>query len=395
MKKFLRHFLDFRVLLLIVIGVAGFATFQSIMLAHDTFERDGRTYTHYNNYVIFKQSFFHLAEGRDLYQSYPEEHHDLYKYSPTFALFFSAFAVFPDGVGLLLWNLLNVLLFLCALWKLPGMLPVHKGLILLIGLMELVKTTQNEQSNALMAALLILTFIFLEKNNYLAATFFVTFSVFIKIFGVVGLALFLLYPGKWKLTLYTIMWTIILFLLPLLVIDLSQLRFLYQSWGTLLFRDHVASFGISVMGWLNAWFGITGGKAILLLAGSVIFLLPFIRTRAWQDASFRLLTLASILIWIVIFNHKSESPTLIIAVAGVAIWFFGTPRTHFSRILLFSVLIITSATSTDLIPGFIRQQYIQPYMLQVVPLILVWLAITIDLLFNPIRFSREKIISLS
>src|SRR3954452_5688231 len=42
----------------------------------------GRVYTHYNNYVIFRDAFTHLRRGQDLYTLYPDEHWDLYKYSP-------------------------------------------------------------------------------------------------------------------------------------------------------------------------------------------------------------------------------------------------------------------------------------------------------------------------
>ena len=61
-------------------------TSQSILRSPKTFEPNGITYTHYNNYIIFKQSYFHLIENKDLYTLYPNEHWDYYKYSPTFSL---------------------------------------------------------------------------------------------------------------------------------------------------------------------------------------------------------------------------------------------------------------------------------------------------------------------
>ena len=39
----------------------------------------------YNNYVIFERSWDHLVSGQDLYAWHPEEHWDLFKYTPTFA----------------------------------------------------------------------------------------------------------------------------------------------------------------------------------------------------------------------------------------------------------------------------------------------------------------------
>jgi hypothetical protein len=53
-------------------------------------------YKDYNVYVIFKQAFFHLIAQKNLYILYPHEHWDLYKYSPTFALFIVLLAYLPD-----------------------------------------------------------------------------------------------------------------------------------------------------------------------------------------------------------------------------------------------------------------------------------------------------------
>jgi hypothetical protein len=80
---------------------------------------DGIEYTNYNNYVIFKQSFIHLMNHQDLYKLYPNEHWDLYKYSPTFALFFGFFQIFPDSIGLILWNILNAGVLLFSIYYLP------------------------------------------------------------------------------------------------------------------------------------------------------------------------------------------------------------------------------------------------------------------------------------
>ena len=55
--------------------------------------------THYNNYKIFKESYFHLIQNKDLYQLYPAEHFDYFKYSPTFSLLMAPIAYLPDLAG--------------------------------------------------------------------------------------------------------------------------------------------------------------------------------------------------------------------------------------------------------------------------------------------------------
>src|SRR5258705_2383408 len=78
-------------------------------------------YTHFNNYLIFKFSFFHLLNGHDLYALHLSEHWDLYKYSPTFATLFGILAWLPDGLGLFLWNLLNGVCLLMGIRMLPAL----------------------------------------------------------------------------------------------------------------------------------------------------------------------------------------------------------------------------------------------------------------------------------
>ena len=165
-------------------------------------------YTAYNNYLIFKQSFFHLIEGKDLFILYPKEHWDLYKYSPTFSLMMAPLAILPDVVGLFIWNLLNALVLFFGIKKLQ--LPARfKGIefskismfiILFVGL-ELMTSLQNEQSNGLLAGLIILAFVFLEKEKIWLGTLCITLTFYIKIFGIVAFALFLVYPQKGKFIL--------------------------------------------------------------------------------------------------------------------------------------------------------------------------------------------------
>jgi len=368
----------------IIIGLflafAVFAGVQAFILSNKTYEKTGEKASKYNNYIIFKQSFNHLTENKDLYQLYPEEHKDLYKYSPTFSVFFGAFTLFPDVVGLTLWNILNALVFLLAIYYLPRLNLMQKGLILLICLLEFMTSIQNQQSNALLAGLIILTFGFAEKRYYLMATFCIVFSIYIKVFGVVGLALFLLYPEKWKLALYTIGWSILLFVLPLVFVSIDQLEFLYKSWGHLLNNDHTISYGFSVMGWLHAWFGIDPDKQIVLISGVILFLIPLVRVKEYKNFTFRFLALVSVLLWVIIFNHKAESPTFIIAMAGVALWFITGEKNTLNIVLFASALILTSLSPTDLFPKFLRDGYVEPLMLKVFPCILIWLKIVYDML---------------
>jgi hypothetical protein len=380
MNRLIKIISNRKIIISLFLLLAIFASFQAYLLSEKTFKETGEKYAKYNNYVIFKTSFTHLTENKDLYQLYPQDHKDLYKYSPTFSVFFGMFAMFPDIVGLNLWNIFNALVFLLAIYYLPRLNLTQKGVVILICLLEFMTSIQNQQSNALVAGLIILTFGLLEKRNYLVATLCIVFSIYIKVFGIVGLALFLFYPGKWKLALYTLGWSLLMFVLPLLFVGIDQLKFLYTSWGHLLDNDHTISYGLSVMGWLHSWFGIDPGKQITLFSGVILFMVPLIRIKEYQNYTFRFLTLTSILIWVIIFNHKAESPTFIIAMAGIALWFITGEKNALNISLFVSALILTSLSPTDMFPRFLREDYVTPYMLKVFPCILIWLKIIWDML---------------
>ena len=92
----------------------------------------------YNNYLIFKYSFSHLVNGLNLYELYPGDHGDYFKYSPTFAFFMGLLYYLPDWLGLFFWNLLNVLCLYFGIRFLPKLDAKTKVFILLFILFELI-----------------------------------------------------------------------------------------------------------------------------------------------------------------------------------------------------------------------------------------------------------------
>ena len=365
---------------LLYLVIALLVSAQSLLLEPSINPETGIEYNKYNNYTIFEKSFFHLGNNQDLYELHLEEHFDLFKYTPTFSVFFGIFAVFPDWIGLSLWNLLNVFTLLFAIYYLPKLNNLGKGVILLIVLIELITSIQNAQSNALIAGLLVFSFGLLENKKYLLATLLIVFSVFIKLFGIVGLVLLIFYPDKWKLVLYTALWMILLTVMPLIFIDIDQYISLIQSYWNMLSDDHSVSFGYSVMGLINVWLDIAIYRNLIVVIGAVILLIPLYKIHEYKTLKFKYLTLASILIWVVIFNHKAESPTFIIAITGVALWFVKGEKNIFNIILLIVAIILTSLSSTDLFPANLREDFVVPYSLKVLPCILIWIKINYDLI---------------
>lgn len=352
---------------------------QAVLQAPSPFNGSAIAYTAYNNYIIFKQSFYHLIHNKDLYILYPDEHWDLYKYSPAFALLMGPLAILPDFAGLFLWNMLNAIILLVAIQQLPLLDKQKKLLSLGFVLLELITSLQNEQSNALIAGLIILAFVQMEKKRVALASLFIVLTVAIKLFGIVAFALFLFYPQKIKSIAFTLLWLLVFTFIPLTVVSWDQLVFLYKSWGHLLQNDHDISYGLSVAGWLYTWFGWSL-KSETVIAGVLLFCLPLLRIRQYKNFTYRLLYVASVLLWVVIFNHKAESPTFVIATAGVALWYYYQQPNKINTALLLLTFVFTVLSPTDLFPRIIRTNYVIPYVLKAVPCIWVWLKLTYDLL---------------
>jgi hypothetical protein len=331
--------------------------------------------THYNNYLIFKTSFSHLVEYKDLYIEHLNDHIDYFKYSPSFAALMMPFAYVPDWIGLPCWNILNALVLASALLNLPFIDNRVKAPMLALAIIETLTSLQNAQSNALIAGLIIWTFICLERKQIAWAALLVALSIYIKIFGILGFILFLFYPNKWKAAAWSILWMVLIGILPLAFISSQQLVYLYKSWGNLLSWDVNASVGLSVQGWLITWFGLDVPKNLVLGIGAIALLLPLLNIKQWKSPIFRLLYLSAILIWMVIFNHKAESPTFVIAFSGVLIWAFSQKLNAFHKTLLILCFVLCSLSPTDLFPIYLKQHLVIPFVLKAVPVIAIFVII--------------------
>jgi len=181
----------------------------------------------------------------------------------------------------------------------------------------------------------------------------------------------------------------LLFLSPLLVVDNDQLISLYKSWFTLLREDHASSYGLSLLGWLQAWFAIYANKYLVTIAGFLVLCLPLLKIDRYRDYSFRLCFLSSMLVWSVIFNHMAESPTFIIAVVGIAIWYFSSPGNLPKHIIIIAVFLFTQLIQTDVFPQQMRRELMQTFNLKVFPCIVSWCYMVTELSIKG-GFSEEE-----
>lgn len=357
----------------------------------------GHLYPPLQNYAIFRDSWVHFIHHQDLYARYIQEYGSYYRYSPAFSLLIAPLAVLPYALGATIWTLLNALALFFAVWAVPGVRDTSKGYALWFALIPLIVSMQNAQSNALMAALMLAGWIAHERGRPVTGALAITSSVFIKLFGGLAALPCLLAAKRGKFIGATIGWGVLFTLLPLVVVSPSWLIFLYQSWRTNLQQDQASwSFGLDLPGLMRSLFHLPDANRYVVPIGlAILIAVLLLRRRAWHDRAFRLLALASVLVWVIIFNFRAESPSMIIAVTGVAIWYFFDPARQANEssalwtgprdlsawlnlLLLIGVFLFTEMATTDAVPRAARRHL--NFYSEVDPVILVWFKMQYDLL---------------
>jgi hypothetical protein len=338
-------------------------TLQNIFVVPDNTETF--FHTHYNNFIIFKQSFFHLIQHKNLYLGYASEHEDLYKYSPTFALFMGVFGVFPNWLGLFIWNLLGAFILMYAITKV--VVEKNKRLLLFLFMLpEFVLTIQNSQSNAIITGFVLLAFYVLNKGENGLAALLIIATVFIKLFTLVALIMFLFYPNKIKSAIYVFIWGIIFLCLPLIAVGGNDLYQQYLNWVVMLKNDHSISYGLSFISFLHGIHLFTVNKLAVLIFGIIVLLLPLFRYNYWNNDQYKRNYLFFILIWMVVFNHKAESPSYIIAITACGLWAYFNDNAKYRFVLIVLCFIFSSLVCTDIFPASFRNGFIQTYSIKAI-----------------------------
>jgi hypothetical protein len=290
-----------------------------------------------NNFLIFRSAYDHLVAGADMYVSHPRDHADLFKYSPTFALAFAPFRALPYAPALLAWNLLNVLLIYLGLRLVLE--PSERLAAVQLTAIGLVTTLDGTQSNGLVAATILLAFAAFERQRLGLAATAIASGIMIKIFPAAALALAAPRKDRARFALVFAGISALMITAPLMMTSAPTLLDQYRSWYAMGSVDALDR-GASVMRLLHVVFGYDGPNWPVQLAGTLLLLLPLARGQ-WADARHRKLFLASVLAYVVIFNHKAEQPSFVIALVGVSVWYALRPRS-LSRDLLAGTVILAT-----------------------------------------------------
>ena len=351
-----------------------------------------------NNYLIFKNVFYHTLAQTNLFAPYPDAYFDTNHYGVVFSLFIAPFALMPDWLGCLCWCMANSALLWYAIRLLP-MDETKKNGILAIVLVELQTSLHNTQFNPMLTAFILLAFVLTGRGKEWAAAFFILAGFYIKIYGMVALSAFFFSQRKQQFVIWCLVWALVLFCLPMLLSSPAFTIHSYGDWLQSLKEKNLQNtslgivFGqnISVHGMLQRIYNLPGLSQLwILIPAACLQLIPLTRFRQWKSQEFLLLYAASCLLATTIFSSSAESATYVVAVTGAAIWYMLSPMNEkWKTGILIFLFLFTILSPTELYPQSIKRGFFVAYSLKVLPCLLIWMLIVARLI-RP-NFTKNKL----
>ena len=350
-----------------------------------------------NNFLIFKYVYWHVIDRLPLYIHYPQEYFDLNHYGPTFSLIIAPFALPPTWLGMLLW-LVALTLGLYVAIRHSLFTRWQQVFIFWFCSHELLNAIQMQQFNIAIATIIVGSYYLIRRERDFWAACLIMIGTFVKLYGIVGLAFFFFSQHKGRLLASCAFWAVVLFVAPMLISSPEYIIGQYKEWYVSLVEknaDNMFSHGtnISLVGMVRK---ISGSSAYsdlwVMIPGLIAFLLPYLRINQYRYEAYRQTILASVLMFLILFSTGSENSTYIIAVVGVAIWYTTAPwkRGWVDVVLMVYVFFFCTMAHSDLMPRFIREEYMKPYGLKALPVALVWLKLCYEMLIKDYRPDKSE-----
>lgn len=350
----------------------------------------------YNNYKIFEHVFEHAANGLPLYAEYPAEYYDVNHYGILFSLIILPFSLFPTWLGMTLWIVANTWFLFYAVRQLP--LSYNQRIFVYwFALCELMTAQEVQQFNISVVAFILLAFSFIERKKDFWAACVILLGTFIKIYPIVGLAFFFFSKQKVTFTLSCFFWGIVFLALPTLYTPGPEYVFSqYLEWfDRLAFKNELNMFAlsqnVSLLGMVRKISGCAAYSDLCLIVPALIlFFIPYFRISQYKYFAFRVMLLANVLLFVVLFSSGTEASGYIVCMIGVALWYLFSPSENqrYRDRLMWATLIIVGISTTEIVPPFLRHNFIVPFVLKAWMCSVVWFTIVYEMIF--LDFSSGK-----
>ncbi len=340
-----------------------------------------KTFNEVNNYLIYKGVYFHTLAKKNLFNFYPQEYADKNHYGIVFSLIIAPFTFLPDWLAVLCYQALQLFGLNYVIRKLPISIPKQNALLLFL-LFEAISNCQNVQFNTFIAFIMVGAYVWIYKHDEFKAAFVTMLGFFVKLYGIVALGLFFFVKRKPKYILYLVLSSIIIYFIPLLVTDLKFINQSYIDWyvelqsknGTNSELDNIhqnmSALGIFMKVTRNSTFNLL----YIVIPAFVLQIIPMIRYKLFQNNVFQMHYLASLMMFIILFNTATESSTHIIGATGVGIWWLNQKNYKSTKMLVFIafVFFLGTISTTDLVPHYFNVEIVRKYSLKAFPYLIVW-----------------------
>lgn len=353
-----------------------------------------------NNFIIFRQSYFHLIHETNLYVEYISQYWDHYYYSPSFAVLVSPFAFLPTQLGAFVWGILDAGVLYFAIRQLP-ISAQKQNFILLLSANEMMNAASNLQSNGIMAATIILSFVYILKQKEFNSTAMMILGFFIKLYSITGLAFFFFSKRKKTLIISLLLWLVVFFLIPLLATSPGFLVQSYKDWAEALAlksnfdmtKDMYHNMvDVTIQGMVKRVFNLPNlNKWLFIIPGLLVFGAQYLQYKYFTNHIYRLYILCSVLLFIIVFNTGTESPTYIIGVPAICLWYVLQEKTKWNNIIFIVSIFFSSFSYSDLFTPYLRNYIMVPYALKVVGCFIVWVTIAYQIFTRQfLQLSADK-----
>jgi hypothetical protein len=353
-----------------------------------------------NNFIIFRQSYFHLIHETNLYVEYISQYWDHYYYSPSFAVLVVPFSYLPTPFGAFAWGIIDAGVLYYAIRQLP-ITARQQNFILILSANEMMNAASNLQSNGIMAATIILSFVYVIKQKEIKSSAMIMLGFFIKLYSITGLAFFFFSKHKKIFIISLIFWFGVLLLIPLLATSPSFLVQSYKDWAEALAlksnfditRDMYHNMvDVTIQGMVKRVFNLPNlNKWLFIIPGLLVFGAQYLQYKYFTNHIYRLYMLCSVLLFIIVFNTGTESPTYIIGVPAICLWYVLQEKTKWNNIIFIVSIFFSSFSYSDLFTPYLRNLVMVPYALKVVGCFIVWVVIAFQIFTRQfLQLSADK-----
>lgn len=276
------------------------------------------------------------------------------------------------------------------IFRFKGIEETKKSLICYIALIECLTCLQGTQANTIIAAILLTAFLSFENRNYWLAAVIIVIGFYIKIFPLAALSLCIFYPGKINFLIKFLVAFVLIGLIPATLIGPTELFWQYKNWLRMVVEYQHNNYGVSVMGFIGANFGISDlGKVLVQATGVILIGIGCTRPKLFGNYMYRLFFLSGLMIWVALFNHGAEDFSYSISIIGIGIWYVCQPKNRWLNWFMVIFILIACVSPIDPTPKPIIH-FVIAHKLKAIPYGVMWLVITYQLLFKKYTFFDDK-----